>query len=210
MRFLIIQSSIENFNLGVISFILVNDQDYPVQQNINYLQYSIWETLAATLQIRPIRLSHIVVDRDGKDIPVTFTLLDAPPRLGSVEIPLQEPSLTTVTERLRTIIDANGLAFRAKYDNNEVTLRARINSLQIISTSFNPNTNGCENQTFVRSIISTECPESTIDPNLEQTIETVYKSSGPLITGLYIGFIILGLLIGTVSGFFVLRRFWKP
>ncbi|CAF3966179.1 unnamed protein product [Rotaria sp. Silwood2] len=201
----------KNFNLGVISFTVANDQQYPVQQNIDYLRYTIWEILTIVLQVRPIRISNIIVDHDGKDLPVTFTLLDAPPRLGPVEFPLQEPSLTTAIERLRTVIDANGLAFRARYNNNEVTLRARINSLQVIYTSFDQNAGQCVNQTFARSENSVECPDTTTEQNqnLNQNIDIVYKSSGPLITGFWIGFLILGVLIGTVGGVFILKRFFK-
>ncbi|CAF3483434.1 unnamed protein product [Rotaria sp. Silwood1] len=201
----------ENFNLGVISFIVANDQEYPVHKNVDYLRYTIWQTLTTVLQVRSIRISNILVDHVGKDLPVTFTLLDVPPRLGLVEFPLQEPSLTVAIERLRTVIDANGLAFRAKYNTTEVILRARINSLQVISTSSGQNVNECINQTIARSQDLNECPDTTTaqNQNLNQNIDIVYKSSGPLITGFWIGFIILGVLIGTVGSFFVLKRFFK-
>ncbi|CAF3555371.1 unnamed protein product [Rotaria sp. Silwood1] len=197
----------ENFNLGVISFTIANDKEYPVHKNIDYLRYTIGETLTTVLQVRPIRISNILVDHNGKDLPVTFTLLDLPPRLGPVELPLQEPSLTTAIERLRTVIDANSLAFRAKYNTTQITLRARINSLQVIHTSFNQNTNQCVNKTLVRNQNRDECQPTTTVQN--QNIDIVYKSSGPLITGFWIGFIIIGVLIGTVGGFFVLKRFFE-
>ena len=41
----------------------------------------------------------------------------------------------------------------------------------------------------------------------KRNIEIINKSSGPLITGIWIGFIILGLLIGIFGGFVVLKRF---
>ncbi|CAF0925746.1 unnamed protein product [Rotaria sordida] len=200
----------EKFNLGVISFTIANDKEYPVHKNIDYLRYTIGQTLTNVLQVRSIRISNILVDHDGKDLPVTFTLLDSPPRLGPVEFPLQEPSLTTAIERLRTVIDANGLLFRAKYNTTEITLRARIRSLQVIHTSLDQNTTQCINKTLGQGQNPNECPPTTTVQNqdLNQNIEIVYKSSGPLITGFWIGFIILGVLIGTVGSFFVLKRFF--
>ncbi|CAF1123846.1 unnamed protein product [Rotaria sordida] len=200
----------EKFNLGVISFTIANDKEYPVHKNIDYLRYTIGQTLTNVLQVRSIRISNILVDHDGKDLPVTFTLLDSPPRLGPVEFPLQEPSLTTAIERLRSVIDADGLSFRAKYNTTEITLRARIRSLQVIHTSLDQNTTQCINKTFGQGQNPNECPPTTTVQNqdLNQNIEIVYKSSGPLITGFWIGFIILGVLIGTVGSFFVLKRFF--
>ncbi|CAF0789278.1 unnamed protein product [Adineta steineri] len=198
----------ENYNLGVISFTVANDNEYPVQENIDHLRHTIWQTLITILQVRSIRISNIIVDRDGKDLPVTFTLLDVPPRLGPVEILLQEPSLITAIERLRAVIDAHALIFRAKYGTKEVILRARINSLHVIYTSFDQNSNQCFNQTFARSQNPEECPDTTTEQNLNQNIDIVYLSSGPLITGFWIGFIILGLFVGIVGGFFVLKRFF--
>jgi hypothetical protein len=218
-----ILSSIENFNLGVISFTVANDQEYPVWMNIDYLRYKILETLTLVLQVRPIRISNIIVDHDGKDIPVTLTLLDVPPRLGPVEIPLQELSLAEVITHLRTVIDSNALVFQAKHGTTQVMLRTRISSLQVIYTSFDPNHNQCINQTFNQTTSPDQCANQTYNQtqnpdqclntttgeiqNVNQNIEITYKSSGPLITGFWVGFIILGLLIGIAGGFFILRRF---
>jgi hypothetical protein len=182
-----------------------------VQKNIDYLRNTILQTLTFTLLLRPIRISNIIVDRDEKDLLVTFTLLDKPPRLGPVEVPLQEQSLTIAVERLRTVIDADGLTFRAKYDNKEVILRTRTKSLQVIYTSFDQNSNQCVNQTVARSQSSAECPDTTTkeNQNVNQIIDIEYKNSGPLITGFWIGFLILGLFVGVVGGFFAWKRFSK-
>jgi hypothetical protein len=162
----------EKYNLAVLSFKITNDKNYPVFENLNFLRLHIWETLIFTMFVRPIRISNIIVDKDGSDILVTFTLLDAPPRTGPVDNPLQEPSLDTLIERLTTIIDANGLAFRASIDSKQVVLRAAANSLNIGHRSS----------------------------------EQKWKSSGPKITGLWIGLIVVGLVVGLVGGFIVFRR----
>ncbi|CAF3878436.1 unnamed protein product [Rotaria sp. Silwood1] len=201
----------EGFNFGVVSFKIANENAYPVLEQINFLRLHIFETLLFTLFVRPIRISNLMVDNDGDDILVTFTLLDAPPRTGPVEVPLQENSLTTSIQRLRTVIDANNLSFRVKYGTNQTILRARINSLQVIYTSSDQNVSQCINQTFVTTPKPDECLDTTTqqNQNLDQGIDIVYKSSGPLITGFWVGFIVLGVLIGIVGGVFVLKRFFK-
>ncbi|CAF0926059.1 unnamed protein product [Rotaria sp. Silwood1] len=152
-----------------------------------------------------------MVDNDGDDILVTFILLDATPRTGPVEVPLHEASLTTSIQRLRTVIDVNNLVFRVKYGTNEAILQARNNSLQVIYTSSDQNVNQCVNQTFVTTQNPDECLGTTTqqNQNLDKGIDIVYKGSGPLITGLWVGFIVLGTLIGIVGGVFVLKRFFK-
>ncbi|UJR30823.1 hypothetical protein I4U23_018340 [Adineta vaga] len=164
----------ENYNLGVLSFRIINDKQYPVYQNLNYLRFHIWETLVFTMFVRPTRISHMIVDQDdeSKDIIVTFTLLDAPPVTGPVEDPLKESSLDTVINRLSNIIDSNGLAFRARYGSKQVTLRARGGSLNVPHTS----------------------------------TKTNWKTSGPKITGLWLGLILVGLVIGGVGGFIVFAK----
>ena len=101
------------------------------------------------------------------------------------------------------------LALEAKLNTTEVTLRARNNSLQVIYTSVDQSVDQCVNQTSTPNPSTTECPSTTTvsGPTVVQIIEIGYKSSGPLITGLWIGFIFLGLLIGTVGGFFASKRF---
>lgn len=121
--------------------------------------------------VRPIRISHLTVDKNGTDIVVTFTVLDAPPRTGPVEIPFKEDSLDTIIDRLSKVIDADALAFRAPYGTKTIILRARGGSLNVGHRSSN----------------------------------VITKSSGPKITGLWIGLIIVGLVLGAVGGFFVLR-----
>lgn len=155
-----------------MSFKIENDKQYPVFQNLNYLRLHIFETLVFTMFIRPIRISNLVVDKDDKDIIVTFTLLDTPPFTGPVENPLKESSLDRIIERLSRIIDSEGLAFRGRYDTKQVNLRARAGSLNVDHRSS----------------------------------ETVKISSGPKITGLWIGLIIVGLVIGLIGGFFVFQR----
>ena len=250
---------LENFTLGVISFTINNDGEYPVQRNVDSLRFMIWQTLAGVLGVRSVRISNIIVNHDGKDLPVTFTLLDAPPRLGPVAAPLQELSLTAAITKLRTVIDSNMLTFQAKFNTTEVTLTARNSSLQIIYTSTDQSPNQCSNQTstttpstatpsttilsnatlstiippnatlsttilsnatlfttipsnatlFTTTPSVTECPSTITAPRttVKQIIEITYKSSGPMITGLWIGFIILGLLVGMVGGFFVSKHF---
>jgi len=166
---------IENFNLSVLTFKIANDKKYPVFQNLNFLRLHIWETLIFTMFIRPIRISNLIVDQDDTDILVTFTLLDAPPRTGPVEIPLIESSLDSLVERLTKIIDSNGLAFRARYGTKQVVLRARANSLNVAHRS----------------------------------TRQELLSSGPLITGLWIGCSVVGLLIGGISSFFLFQKLAK-
>jgi len=125
--------------------------------------------------VRPTRISHLIVDQDegtNKDIIVTFTLLDAPPRTGPVEEPLREASIDRVVQRLSSIIDSNGLRFRGRYGSRQVNLFAREGSLNVPHRS----------------------------------AQTKEISSGPTITGLWIGLILVGLLIGGVGGFFVFGK----
>ncbi len=128
-----------------------------------------------TLLIRPIRISHLVVDQDETDIIVTFTLLDAPPRTGPVEVPLIETSLDTLITRLTDIINHDALFFRAKSGTKEVILRVRANSLNVAHRS----------------------------------AQEKSRSTGPLITGLWIGCSVAGLLIGAVASFFIFEKLAK-
>ena len=162
--------------LAVLSFRIINDKKYPVYQNLNYLRLHIWETLIFTMFVRPTRISHLIVDQDdgdSNDIIVTYTLLDAPPRTGPVQEPIVESSLDTVIERLSSIIDSNGLAFRARYGTNQVTLRARGGSLNVPHRSS----------------------------------KKIERTSGPKITGLWIGLIIVGIVLGVAGGYFALGKF---
>lgn len=81
--------------------------------------------------VRPIRISNLVVDKSDKDIIVTFTLLDAPPTTGPVQYPLQEASLDTLIDRLRSIIDSHGFIIRGQNGTKYVSLRARRQSLNV-------------------------------------------------------------------------------
>jgi hypothetical protein len=165
-----------NFNLAVLSFTVANEKNYSVFENLNYLRSQIRETIMHTLLVRPIRLSHLVVDQDdANDILVIFTLLDAPPRTGPVEIPLIEPSLDTLISRLTEIINNNGLYFRVTSGTKQVNLRVRVNSLNIAHRS----------------------------------TEEKSRSTGPLITGLWIGCSIAGLLIGGIASFFIFEKLSK-
>ncbi|CAM2718156.1 unnamed protein product [Rotaria socialis] len=162
----------ENYNLAVLSFTIDNEKKYPVMQNINFLRLHIWETLIFSMFVRPIRISHLNVDHRDTGILVTFTLLDAPPRTGPVENPLKESSLDNVIDRLSSIIDASGLAFRARYDTKQVVLRARVGSLNVNHRSS----------------------------------KTKVKTSGSKITGLWVGFVVAGLVVGVVGGFLVFQK----
>jgi hypothetical protein len=166
---------VANWNIGVLSFKIANDKNYTVFENFNYLRLHIFETLIFALFVRPVRIANLFVDQDATDIIVTFTLLDAPPRTGPVEEPLKEASLDTLIERLNSIIDANGLAFRTKAGARQHVLRARPKSLNV-------NHRSTENKS---------------------------KTTGPRITGLWIGFIIAGIVIGAIVAFFAFEKFSK-
>ena len=153
----------------MFSFKINNEKKFPVFSNLNYLRIHIWETLTFALLIRPIRISNLLVDADGDDILVTFTLLDAPPTTGPVEILFKEKSLDDLVARLETTINNNELVFRARYDSKQVILRARPESLNVVHQSY----------------------------------KSVSLTSGPKITGLWLGLIILGIVIGSVGTFFV-------
>ncbi|CAF0775599.1 unnamed protein product [Didymodactylos carnosus] len=163
----------KGYHYGVVKFTIENDKNYPVQKNIQYLQFTIWYTLTVYLQLRPVRISNIIIDHEDKDLLVTFTLLDVPPKYGPVEHPLHEHTLATLIERLERMINNNLLAFRAKYGTKEVELRARKNSLAAIFTNE----------------------------------KTVIKSSGMLITGLWIGFLVFGILIGVGATFIIVKKY---
>lgn len=159
----------------MLSFKIDNKKKYPVFENINYLRRHIFETLIFTLFVRPIRVSKLIVDQDNDNILVTFTLLDAPPRTGPVEAPLNEVSLDALITRLESIVNSNGLAFRAKNGTKTIVLRAIHNSLNVA------------HQTSIRNS----------------------KSSGPLITGLWLGLLAAGLFIGSVGGYCIFGRYAK-
>lgn len=162
----------QNFNLAVLSFTIANTKKYPFIANINTLRSEIRSSLLDTLQIRPIRLSNVIVDQDDQDIIVTFTLLDAAPRTGPVEVPLIETSLNELMTRLENVINSNALLFRLKYNDKTILLRARTNSLNLAHL----------------------------------TNQQLTRESGPLITGLWIGCVIAGLLIGGVVSFFIFEK----
>ncbi|UJR15782.1 hypothetical protein I4U23_002715 [Adineta vaga] len=166
----------ENFNIGVLSFTIANEKRYPVFENLNYLRLHIFETLMFTLYVRPIRISNLIVDQaENNDILVTFTLLDAAPRTGPVEVPIKEASLDTLIERLNAVIDSNALTFRARTNSKQIVLRARPESLNI----------------------------------RHQSTQKKVKSTGPRITGLWIGFITAGVIVGAVGGFFIFGKLAK-
>ena len=83
------------------------------------------------MRIRPIRISSLLVDQDGEDIVVSFTLLDAPPSTGPVERPLKEGSLDAVVERLLGAVDSGDMSFRARYGTKQTTLYALKGSLNV-------------------------------------------------------------------------------
>ena len=166
-------SRLENFNLAVLSFTIANDKKYPVFENLNYLRLHIFETLMFALFIRPIRISNLIVDQnESNDILVTFTLLDAAPRTGPVEVPIKESSLDTLIERLNAVIDSNALTFRARVNAKQIILRARPDSLNI----------------------------------RHQSSQKKVRSTGPRITGLWVGFIAAGVIVGAVTGFLAFKK----
>lgn len=166
---------LEKFNLAVLSFTITNDKKYPVLENLNFFRFHVYETLIFTLFVRPIRISGVIVDKDGDNILVTFTLLDVPPRYGPVEMPLQEAPLSTLIQRLDSVIDSNALIFRARYGAKETVLRATSGSLNIQHSS------------------TEERP----------------KKSGGKITGLWIGLIVVGIVVGSISAFFAFAQLSK-
>ena len=122
---------LENYNIAVLSFKIANEGDFPIFNYLNYFRLQVWETLALSLFIRPIRLSNIIVDRLDKSILVTFTLLDAPPKTGPVENPIREASLDRLVSRLDSYIDSDEFVVRARYGSKQVVLRAVPNSLNV-------------------------------------------------------------------------------
>jgi hypothetical protein len=131
---------LDNYNLDVLSFKIVNDKQYPILNNLNYLRVHIWETLIFTMLVRPTRISDLLVDRAGDDFLVTFTLLDAPPRTGPVENIFNETSLDTLVDRLTNLIDTNSLVFRARSGTKPIMLRAAPKSLNFVYDNTKTNT----------------------------------------------------------------------
>lgn len=128
---LLLLLSLDKYNLGVFSFRIGNERNYPVFEELNYLRLHIWETLLFTMFVRPIRLSNLLVDRVGNELLVTFTLLDAPPRKGPVENLYNETSIDALIARLVTVINSNSLIFRARTNSKQVILRAIPKSLNV-------------------------------------------------------------------------------
>lgn len=122
---------VENYNIAVLSFKIANEQNYPILEKLNYFRQHVWQALALSLFVRPIRLSNIIIDREDKNVVVTFTLLDAPPRTGPIENPIREASLDKLVSRLTSFIDEGDFAFRARYGSKQVVLRAIPNSLNV-------------------------------------------------------------------------------
>ena len=163
---------VENYNLAVLSFKIANEQNLPIFDKLNFFRQHIWQTLAFSLFVRPTRLSNIIVDTEDKNIVVTFTLLDVPPKTGSVENPVREASLDRLVSRLSAFIDDDELVFRARYGSKQVVLRAVPNSLNVEHRS-----------TEVRVL-----------------------HTGPRITGMWLGFILAGLVVSAIVSFFVFKR----
>ncbi|CAF4462713.1 unnamed protein product [Rotaria sp. Silwood2] len=197
----------ENFNVAIISFIVDNDHDYPLIKNVEYLRDTIFDTLAYRLGVRPFRISNVIINFNGKDILVTFTLLDATPFLGLVSTIIHDEPLTSRIEYLRYMIDSHTLQFDIRDGSKDYYVWARNNSLRAINTGFDPNPTECDGESCVQTTTPPPCLNITTEVN--QNLEIVYKNSGPLITGFWISFVVLGVLIGAVGGFFVLKRFYK-
>lgn len=166
---------LEKFNLAVLSFTIINNKGYPVLANLNFFRIHVFETLFFAIFVRPTRISNIIVDKDGDNILVTFTLLDAPPRTGPVEYPLKETSLDTAIDRLNSAIDSNALVFRARNGTKEVLLVAKAGSLN----------------------------------TQHKSAERRGLSSGPQITGLWLGFIIVGIVFGGIGAYFAYGKYSK-
>lgn len=122
-------SFLDNFNLASLSFRLNNDAGLPVMRNLNYLIFHAAESLIFGLRVRPLRISTLRVDQEGKDIIVSFTLLDAPPRRGPVETFYTEPSLSEAIGHLKKAIDSGNFVVRARARDRQVLLFARQSSL---------------------------------------------------------------------------------
>lgn len=119
------------FNVAALSFKINNERKYPVLSNLNYLRVHVFETLIFAMLVRPTRISNLLVDQDGDDIAVSFTLLDAAPITGPVEQPLKEKTLDVVVDRLGAAIESGELIFRARYGTKQTNLFARKGSLNV-------------------------------------------------------------------------------
>ncbi|CAF1158382.1 unnamed protein product [Didymodactylos carnosus] len=186
------------YNYVVILFKLNNDKQYPVQQNIRYLQLQIWQTMTSVLNLRPIRLSNILIDPINKDLLVSMTLLDVPPTFGPVENPINELKVNIILEQMHRLINNNELAFRAKYDTKEVLLRVRPQSLGVLLSS------GETYKNFVEQI--PQHRNQTVPEIIIRTRDIfITKHSGPKITAFIFGFMLLGLVLTVAVGTIVLH-----
>ena len=201
----------DNFTFALIGFTLVNDLGIFVRKNIDNIHNSIREALAFLTGIRPTRISQILINQEAKDWSVLLTLLEALPYLGPIESPMHELPLADVIALLRRAINAKNVTIRGKDGDGEVPLPFRANSLRVIYNGALPEVQPCVNQTAVRNVTTNECANVTVTSyeTVESTFETDYKSAGPLITGIWIGFVVLGVFIGIIGGTYVSTKLFK-
>lgn len=185
------------FYYGIFAFVINNSLELPVQTYSNFLRVNIWLKLVETLEIRPIRLSNILIDHNGTDLVVSFTLVDNPPFYGPVVNPLKELSLDAVVTKLRALIDKGNITFPGVYNNTHgIILYPKPGSLNVVART--PITVLINNMTM----ISYEAVTNTT--NQIRRISKQRKSGGR-ITGFWIGFLALGIVLGLLGALVIAK-----
>lgn len=192
---------LEKFYYGTFTFIIDNQNQYPVHNYYSYFKNIVWKTLSEKLEILPTRFSNVFIDRNNTDLIVTFTLVDNPPFYGLVVNQLKEPSLDVTVRNLQNVIDTKNISFAVDYSNiKNILLYPKPGSLNVIGRT----------QTILITNNITEIFYDTITNTTNITrVILMERKSGSKITGFWIGFLILGLAIGLIGTMIIVRLIVK-
>jgi hypothetical protein len=184
------------FNYAVLRLTLDNDARHPVHRHLLSLENRLHMQLASDLKVRHLRLSSFVIDTtrdttDGEDrnVYVTFTLLENPQMSANTS---KEPSSLELIRQL--VMQINDGKFHVRDDQGAYQLQARPFSLRILAPYLLPT----RNQTNI------------VNQVVKQQQKIVKRNTGPLITALWAGFALLGVVVAFAIGSFIAIRKWTP
>lgn len=184
------------FYYAVLRLTLDNDAGHPVHRHLLSLENRLHMQLATDLKVRHLRFSSFVIDttrdttdQEDRNVHVTFTLLENP--LTSTNTSREPSSLTLIRQLVMQIDDGK---FRVRDEEGAYQVRARPFSLRILAPYLLPT----RNQTNI------------VDQVIKYQQKIVKRNTGPMITAMWTGFALLGVVVAFAIGSFIAIRKWTP
>ena len=185
-----------NFNYAILRLTLNNDARHPVHRHLLSLENRLHMQLASDLKVRHLRFSSFVIDttrnttnQEDRNVHVTFTLLENPPMSVNTS---KEPTSLELIRQLA--VQMNEGKFYVRDEQGAYQLQARPFSLRILAPYLLPK----RNQTDV------------VETVVRQQQKIVNRNTGPLITAMWTGFALLGVVVAFAIGSFIAIRKWRP